>query len=51
MVQQKRRTYAPDRRASIEAKVQKLIKVEFIRKTKYSTWLSNVVMVKKANGK
>jgi len=31
--------------------VDKLVKVNFIKETHYTTWLENVVMVKKANGK
>ena len=31
--------------------VDKLLKVEFIQKVSYSNWISNVVHVKKTNGK
>lgn len=31
--------------------VDKLLKAQFIREVRYSTWLANVIMVKKANGK
>lgn len=33
----------------VKAKVDKLLKVDFIRRVNYSTWLSNVVLVKKAS--
>ena len=51
VVQQKKRTYAAEKRAAAEEEVGKLIKAGFIRESKYPTWLSNVVMVKKPNGK
>jgi len=35
----------------VREKINKLLKAQFIREVKYSTWLANVVMVKKANGK
>lgn len=34
----------------IKAEVEKLLKTDFIRGVYYSTWLSHVVLVKKANG-
>ena len=34
-----------------KAEVQKLLKANFIRECQYSDWLSNVVLVKKPNGK
>ena len=39
------------KQAAIEAEVQKLLEAGFIREEKYPTWLANVVLVKKANGK
>ena len=36
---------------AIKAKVQKLLKANFIREYQYSDWLSNVVLVKKSNNK
>lgn len=50
VVKQKKRSYGLERRGAAEQEVQKLLKVEFIEESKYPTWLSNVVMVKKANG-
>ena len=37
--------------AAIEEEVRKLLEEGFIREEKYSTWLANVVMVKKSSGK
>ena len=37
--------------AAIEEEVYKLLEAGFIREEKYPTWLANVVMVKKPNGK
>ena len=36
---------------AINAEVEKLLKAGFIREAKYPEWISNVVLVKKANGK
>ena len=35
----------------VRKEVDKLLKAQFIREVRYSTWLANIVMVKKANGK
>ena len=43
LVHQKRRYFANERMTAIEA--------GFIREEKYSTWLANVVMIKKPTGK
>ena len=40
-----------EKQAAIEVEVQKLLEVRFIREEKYPTWLANVVLVRKANGK
>ena len=40
-----------EKQAAIEAKVQKLLVARFIREEKYPTWLANVVLIRKANGK
>ena len=40
-----------ERRRLVREEVDKLLKANFIREVRYSTWLSNVVMVKKANDK
>ena len=40
-----------ERRKAIKEEVDKLLKANFIREVRYSTWLTNIVMVEKANGK
>lgn len=50
-VKQKKISYGLERRGVTEQEVQKLLSARFIEESKYPTWLSNVVMVKKANGK
>ena len=50
-VRQKKRVFAPERDNAIKEEVQKLTTAQFIRKVYYPDWLTNVVMVKKANGK
>ena len=50
-VQQKRRTFAPERNQAIIDEVNKLLTAGFIREVYYPEWLANVVLVKKANGK
>ena len=50
-VAQKKRKMGPERQAAIEKQVKELLDAGFIREIRYADWLSNVVMVKKANGK
>ena len=50
-VQQRRRTFAPERDQAVAEEVTKLLTAGFIRKVYYPEWLANVVLVKKANGK
>ena len=50
-VWQKKRVFTPERDNAIKEKVQKLTMAKFIQEVYYSDWLTNVVMVKKANGK
>ncbi|XP_042515380.1 uncharacterized protein LOC122089754 [Macadamia integrifolia] len=50
-VKQKRRTFTPDREATVEEEVEKLLKARFIREIWYSDWLANVVMVRNSSGK
>jgi hypothetical protein len=50
-VSQKKRKVGEERRAAIIEEVTKLKEAEFITEIKYPSWLANVVMVKKANGK
>ena len=49
---QKRRHFAPERLAIIEAKIDKLLEAGFVEEVTYSAWLANVVLVmKKEKGK
>jgi hypothetical protein len=41
----------PERAEAIEKQVKELLEAGFIREVRYSDWVSNVVMVKKSNGK
>ncbi|GAU47561.1 hypothetical protein TSUD_404080 [Trifolium subterraneum] len=50
-VVQRKRKVGEERRAAITEDVAKLKEAGFIEEIKYLTWLANVVMVKKANGK
>ena len=50
-VQQRRRTFAPERDQAVAEEVTKLLTAGFIREVYYPEWLANVVLVKKANGK
>ncbi|XP_014490542.1 uncharacterized protein LOC106753268 [Vigna radiata var. radiata] len=46
---QKKRRLGTEKRVVVQNEVDKLVKVGFIREITYTTWLANVVMVKKAN--
>ncbi|KAK2389333.1 hypothetical protein QL285_062928 [Trifolium repens] len=50
-VSQMKRKVGEERRAAIVEEVTKLKEAGFIEEIKYPSWLANVVMVKKANGK
>nr|KYP39609.1 Transposon Ty3-G Gag-Pol polyprotein [Cajanus cajan] len=50
-IAQRRRKAGEERKAAIEGEVCKLLDARFIREVHYTTWLANVVMVKKPNGK
>ena len=50
-MKKKIRGHASERQKAIAEKVDKLLKVGFIREVNYPNWVSNVVLVKKANGK
>jgi len=50
-VAQRKRKMGEERRTAVESEVSQLAKAGFIREVIYTTWLSNVVMVKKASGK
>nr|KYP57253.1 Transposon Ty3-I Gag-Pol polyprotein [Cajanus cajan] len=40
-----------EKRKFVEVEVQKLLRANVIREITYTTWLANIVLVKKANGK
>ncbi|KAK0600228.1 hypothetical protein LWI29_012865 [Acer saccharum] len=48
-VVQKRRSFNPERSASIKEEVSKLLAARLIREVKYPEWVANVVLVKKKN--
>ena len=49
---QKRRHFAPERVAIIEAEIDKMLEARFIEEVAHSVWLTNVVLVmKKEKGK
>jgi len=50
-IAQKKRKLGEERRKAARDEADKLLQAGFIRKAHYTTWLANVVMVKKANGK
>ena len=50
-IKQKRRIFASERQKSINEEVGKLLHAGAIREVEYPEWLTNVVLVKKANGK
>lgn len=49
-VSQKKRRLGTEKREAIDEEVRKLLEAGFIREVKYTTWLANVVMVKKSSG-
>lgn len=49
-VAQKKQRFGEEKRDTIQAEVTKLLKAQFIKEVTYTTWLTNVVMVKKLNG-
>jgi hypothetical protein len=50
-VAQRRRKQSPEKSEAVEKVVKDLLEAKFISEAKYTTWLSNVVLVKKSNGK
>jgi hypothetical protein len=48
---QKLRQMSDEKAAAAKVEVQRLLEVGFIREMQYPTWLANMVMVKKKNGK
>ena len=49
-VKQAPRRFRPELQVQINAEIDKLINVGFIREVQYPTWLANIVPVKKKNG-
>ena len=50
-VQQKQRIFVPKRNKAVTEEVKKLLETSFIKEVFYPDWLTNVVMIKKSNGK
>jgi len=50
-VAQKKCKLGKEKRLEVKEEAEKLLSVGFIRESRYTTWLVNVVMVTKANGK
>ncbi|GAU41698.1 hypothetical protein TSUD_94190 [Trifolium subterraneum] len=50
-VVQRRRRQSPEKMEAAEKAVKDHLEANFISEAKYTTWLSNVVLVKKSNGK
>nr|KYP68742.1 Transposon Ty3-G Gag-Pol polyprotein [Cajanus cajan] len=49
-VSQRQRKLGGERHEAVKLETQKFLDARFIREIKYTTWLANVVMVKKSNG-
>nr|KYP46154.1 Uncharacterized protein K02A2.6 [Cajanus cajan] len=50
-VSQRKRKIRGEKREAVKIETQKLLQENFMREVKYTTWLANVVMVRKSNGK
>ncbi|GKC93076.1 hypothetical protein Tco_1158518, partial [Tanacetum coccineum] len=50
-VKQKKRSLAPERIKAIHKEVEELMKASILREVKYQMWVSNLVMVKKDDGR
>ena len=50
-VAQNRRKLGEERRKAVIEETEKLLQAGFIQEAQYTTWLANVVLVKKPNGK
>ena len=50
-VKQKRRSFSPERQKAVNEEVGKLLQAKAIREVEYPEWLTNIVLVKKANTK
>lgn len=51
LVKQRKRTFTLGRNKIIESEVKKLLEAKFIKEIEYTNWLTNMVVVKKANNK
>ncbi|XP_074356013.1 uncharacterized protein LOC141695684 [Apium graveolens] len=50
-IRQKRRIFFDEKRAAIEQDIDRLLEAKFIEPVQFPTWISNVILVKKHNGK
>ena len=50
-VAQHKRKQSPEKTEAVELAVKDLLEAYFISEAQYTTWISNVVLVKKSNGK
>ncbi|GJZ34806.1 reverse transcriptase domain-containing protein [Tanacetum coccineum] len=50
-VKQKKRSLAPERNEAIRTQVEELVEAGVLREVKYQTWVSNLIIVKKDDGK
>ena len=50
-VQQRRKAYSAKKSKAAAEEIKKLCEVGFIKEIQYTTWLSNIVLLKKSNGK
>lgn len=48
---QNKRVFSEDKQKAIEEEINRLLEAKFIEPVKFPTWISNVVLVKKSNGK
>ncbi|XP_074356700.1 uncharacterized protein LOC141696460 [Apium graveolens] len=50
-IRQKRRIFSDEKKAAINQEIDRLLEAEFIEPVQFPTWISNIVLVKKSNGK
>ncbi|XP_074342778.1 uncharacterized protein LOC141680454 [Apium graveolens] len=50
-IRQKRRIFSDEKRTAIEQEIDRLLEAKFIEPVQFPTWISNVILVKKHNGK
>lgn len=50
-IKKKRRSFAAERNQVAANEIEKLLQANFIREVHYPEWLTNIVLVKKSNGK